>query len=177
MGEKNNVINVYMNRPERIKSILEYHLKEKLPDDWEMHCNEASRFYSVKNVNSKLTSRERDIYKKIETETEKFYLGIENQYNINLIFPWRLMQMDCLAYEKQIEEIKERNGEKKVDFGKVDDFLYQYKETDRILPVLNLVLYWGEDEWEKPLQLSDRVDMNGISEKGKRFLGKFLKVR
>lgn len=116
MGEKNNVLNVYMNKPERIKSVLEYHLNKKLPDDWTTCCNEASRFYSVKNIRNKMSSRERDIYKKIITETDTFYLGIENQYDVNLIFPWRMMQMDCLAYESQIEEIKGKNRKTDIIF-------------------------------------------------------------
>ena len=34
MGEPNNVLNVYMNRPDRLRSVLEYYLGEKLPDKW-----------------------------------------------------------------------------------------------------------------------------------------------
>lgn len=162
MGEKNNVLNVYMNKPERIKSVLEYHLRKKLPDDWTACCNEASRFYSVKNVRNKMSSRERDIYKKIITETDTFYLGIENQYDVNLIFPWRMMQMDCLAYESQIEEIKGKNRKTDIIFEGADDFLYRYKENDRLIPVVNLVLYWGEEEWERPLQLRDMLDETGL---------------
>ena len=137
-------------------------MKKKLPDDWTTCCNEASRFYSVKNVRNKMSSRERDIYKKITTETDTFYLGIENQYDVNLIFPWRMMQMDCLAYESQIEEIKGKNRRPDIVFEGVDDFLYRYKEKDRLIPVVNLVLYWGEEEWERPLQLRDMLDETGL---------------
>lgn len=38
MGEPNNALNVYMSRADRIRSVLEYYLGEKLPEDW--NCEE-----------------------------------------------------------------------------------------------------------------------------------------
>ena len=38
MGEPNNALAVYMNRPERIRDLLEYYLGAGLPEDWE--CEE-----------------------------------------------------------------------------------------------------------------------------------------
>jgi len=35
MGEPNNALAVYMNRPERIRDLLEYYLGAGLPEDWE----------------------------------------------------------------------------------------------------------------------------------------------
>ena len=59
MGEENNALNVYMNRADRVKSVLEYYLGEKLPEDW---CFEAEDgFYSVRNSKGKLSFRQRDL--------------------------------------------------------------------------------------------------------------------
>nr|WP_304710229.1 hypothetical protein [uncultured Acetatifactor sp.] len=35
MGKPNNALAVYMNRPDRIRSVLEYYIGEKLPRDWQ----------------------------------------------------------------------------------------------------------------------------------------------
>ncbi|MBO5488117.1 MAG: hypothetical protein J5988_14540 [Eubacterium sp.] len=113
MGQKNNVLNIYMSKPERIQSVLEYYIEESLPEDWASRCEDVSGFYSVVNTKEKMIHRQRDILKRIKTESGSYLLGIENQENINLTFPWRLMQMDCLAYEKQIEEIQEQNEQHK----------------------------------------------------------------
>lgn len=69
MGEANNVFNVFMNKPERIRSILEYFIKEKLPEDW--NCNDESGFHTVRNSKGKVSFRQRDILKRITT-AEKY---------------------------------------------------------------------------------------------------------
>lgn len=162
MGEKNNVLNVYMSNPKRIQSVVEFCIKKKLPENWYLSCNDAEGFYSVENENGKKTFRQRDVFKKIITETGFFYLGIENQENINLIFPWRLMQMDCLEYGRQIEEIQRVNKEKKSKYKKEDDFLYAFKQQDRLIPILNIVLYWGKTRWKSPKSLRDMIGESNI---------------
>ena len=77
-------------------------------------------------------------------DKEDYYLGIENQADINLIFPWRLLQMDCLTYERQIEDIQTANARQGVKYGQEDDYMYRFSEGDRLKPVINLILYWGK---------------------------------
>ena len=38
MGKIDAVLHTYMSKPERIKSVLEYYTKEKLPDNWIVLC-------------------------------------------------------------------------------------------------------------------------------------------
>lgn len=153
-----NVLNIYMNKPERIQSVLEYYIGEKLPKDWAFGCEDASGFYSVVNPKGKVTHRQRDILKRVRTQKGNYLLGIENQENINLTFPWRLMQMDCLAYEGQLEKIRERNKQQNVRYKGADDYLYQYKTSDVLEPVVDLMLYWGKRKWKKPLGMRDMVN-------------------
>ncbi|MCI9144495.1 MAG: hypothetical protein HFH87_18065 [Lachnospiraceae bacterium] len=58
MGEPNNALGVYMNRTDRIKSVLEYYIGERLPEDWQ--CEEVRGFYTVRNRKGKLSFRQRD---------------------------------------------------------------------------------------------------------------------
>ena len=39
-----------------------------------------------------------------------FKLALENQDSVNLTYPWRLMELDCLAYGKGIEPIDFRRN-------------------------------------------------------------------
>ena len=34
MGEPNNALNVYMRKTDRIRSVLEYYMGQKLPESW-----------------------------------------------------------------------------------------------------------------------------------------------
>lgn len=122
MGETNNVLNVFMSKPERVRSILEYYLKEKVPATWKW--TDADGFCTVRNAKGKVSFRQRDILKRIVTPEGSFLLGIENQETINLIFPWRLLQMDSLIYEREIEEIQQQNVVSVVHYTEEDDLKY-----------------------------------------------------
>lgn len=63
MGEPNNALNAYMGRPDRIRSVLEYYIGEKLPEDWSMEKEDS--FYTIRNSKGKLSFRQRDGIKRI----------------------------------------------------------------------------------------------------------------
>lgn len=148
MGEPDNALKVYMNRPDRIRSVLEYYLGEKLPTDWK--CEEIGGFSTVRNSRGKLSFRERDYLGKVYAWGICFKLGLENQDSVNLIYPWRLMELDCLTYSREIEDIQERNAAGKEEYKAEDDFKYRYKREDDLEPVLNLMLYWGRRNGRAP---------------------------
>lgn len=162
VGERNNALNAYMANTERIRSVLEYYIGEKLPDDW--NFEPADGFYAIRNSKGKLSFQQRDGIRRVRAEGYSFYLGLENQEAINLIFPWRLMELDSLAYGVEIERIQERNRVQKAVYGQGDDFMYTYRKDDRLEPVLDLTLYWGRKRWKSPLSLADMVDMGRLPE-------------
>ena len=69
------------------------------------------------------------------------------------------MELDCLTYGAEMEEIQEKNSREKVHYGTEDDFKYSYKKEDVLLPVLNQTLYWGSRRWRHPLCLRDVIDV------------------
>lgn len=149
-----------MRKPERVRSVLEYYLGEKLSEDWTIEREEE--FHAVRNADGKVSFRQRDGMKRIRAGNTVFLLGLENQNTVNLIFPLRLMEMDCLTYRDGVEMIQERNQREKVRYGKRDDFKYRYRRADKLEPVLNLILYWGKGEWTEPLALGDMMKREGI---------------
>lgn len=172
MGEPNNALVVYMNRKDRIRSVLEYYLGEKLPDDWE--CEEIRGLYTVRNSRGKLSFRQRDYLGKACLAGVRFLLGLENQDSVNLTFPWRLLELDGLSYGNAVEEIQEENRRRGVSYGKEDDFKYFYRKEDRVVPVLNLMLYWGTGTWERPLCLLDMMeDISPLPEKLQELAGNY----
>ncbi len=172
MGEPNNALAVYMNRPDRIRSVLEYYLGEKLSGDWEV--SEIRGQYTVRNSKGRLSLRQRDYMGRARLQGVCFLLGLENQETVNLIYPWRMMELDCLAYGREIEEIQERNQLAGGHYEADDDFKYRYKKTDRIPPILNLTLYWGKGEWKEPQCLRDMTeDMGSLPEKLRDLAGDY----
>lgn len=172
MGEANNALKAYIKRPDRIRSVLEYYLGKELPEDWE--CCQTDGFLPMRNAKGKLTFRERDYLGEVSAWGMRFLLGIENQQTMNLTYPWRLMEMDCLTYGRQIEDIQERNSESDVKYGQEDDFKYRYRKGDVLEPVVNLMLYWGKKEWKGPKSLKGMmVDMSLLPRKIRRLVGNY----
>ncbi|MCM1025719.1 MAG: Rpn family recombination-promoting nuclease/putative transposase [Roseburia sp.] len=192
MGRPNNALSVYMNQSDRIGSVLEYYMEEKLPEDWS--CEEIRGQYSVwesgqsaegarsdcdgrypdQNGGGRLSFRQRDYLGKAHAWGTDFLLGIENQQKINLIFPWRLMELDYLTYRQKIEENQAENERRKVRYDRDDDFLYRYRKEDRVELVLNLVLYWGKEKWETPLTLREMAgDVSKLPDKLLRLAGDY----
>ncbi len=58
MGQSDNALRTYMRKPERVRSVLEYHLGERLPEDWAIEAEEE--FYTLRNKDGRLSFRQRD---------------------------------------------------------------------------------------------------------------------
>ena len=82
-------------------------------------------------------------------------LGIESQTNISYDMPARTMLYDALEYDEQIREIKRRNFRSKKKPKGSAEFLRMYYKTDRINPVVTLVVYLGSGPWDGPRSLYD----------------------
>lgn len=78
-------------------------------------------------------------------------LGVENQDKIHYAMAVKNMLYDALQYAKQIEEAK-RSYRDKSKANKVklssEEFLSGFKRDDRLMPVITLVLYFGDKDWD-----------------------------
>lgn len=85
--------------------------------------------------------------------------GLEDQEHIHYGIPLRLMGYDYGAYKKQFD----RNASRyKTGKGLTDDeFLSKMKKTDKFVPVVTLVLYYGEKAWDGPLSLREMLNIPG----------------
>jgi len=102
--------------------------------------------------------RTRDIIKQYEDGVELVLMGIENQQNIHYAMPVRSALYDALRYTHQCKELEKKNRAGKILKGS-DEFLSGMKKSDRIKPVVTLVIYYGEKEWDGPICLSDMMDI------------------
>ena len=99
----------------------------------------------------------RDILKLYEEKTILIICGIENQSQIHYAMPLRHLLYDALEYESQRAEI-EKNHRKQKDLSG-SEFLSGFAKKDRLIPVLTLCVYWGEQEWDGPRNLSEMLDI------------------
>ena len=80
-------------------------------------------------------------------------LGIENQEKVDYSAPVRVMQFDSADYQNQIRRTEEENRKR---MG-LKTGLPAFFREDRIIPVITLILYFGEEEWDRPVRLHDML--------------------
>lgn len=83
--------------------------------------------------------------------------GLENQERIHYAMPMRVMGLDYAAYKKQYDS----NAGKYRDSRGMDEdeFLSKMKRTDRFIPVVTLVVYYGEKPWDGAASLHGMLNI------------------
>lgn len=133
------------------------------PDELaELDTAELAIPYSDDGENSEGVSKYRDILKEatIKQAGNVTYviLGIENQENVHYAMPVRNMLYDALSYTKQVEE-KARKHRKNKDLEPGAEYLSGFKNTDKIHPVITLVMLWSPGKWDGPESIHEMMDV------------------
>ena len=87
-------------------------------------------------------------------------LACENQNKIHYAMPVRTMIYDGLSYVQQMKQMWDLRAESE-EMTK-DEFLSKFCKDDKICPVITLVFYFGEKEWDASLDLYGMFDIEGI---------------
>ena len=108
---------------------------------------------------SQTISRMRDLIKKTAYGVDFIVCGIENQDRIHYAMPLRNMIYDALGYLKEYQEINRNHKNCKEHDTKhtKDEFLSGMRRDDRFHPIITIVIYYNEKEWDGPHCLSDMM--------------------
>ena len=85
-------------------------------------------------------------------------LGIENQTHIDYAMPVRDMLYDALQYARQVEESKRSYRQKKNAKMNSAEFLSGFRKEDKLMPVITLVVYFGEESWDGPQSIREMLN-------------------
>ena len=101
----------------------------------------------------------------IKTDGKRTFviLGGENQGHIHYAMPVKDMLYDALNYSDQVDKIAKDNrdnGRLKDSEATKGEYLSGLLKTDRIHPIITLVIYFGADKWDGPLSLHEMFDMD-----------------
>lgn len=92
-------------------------------------------------------------------------LGVENQDKIHYAMAVKNMLYDALQYAKQVEESKRsyrdnsKTKEEKVRLNS-EEFLSGFRKADRLMPVVTLVVYFGDKEWDGAKSIHDMLSVD-----------------
>ena len=106
--------------------------------------------------------RYRDVFRKwvIKRDDDAAYLllGVENQSDIHYAMPVRNMLYDALQYSAQVSAAaKEQKNAKKTGKTNAGEYLSGFRRSDRLIPVITLVIYFGAKHWDAPMSLHDML--------------------
>ena len=164
MGRKDNVSKEYLSKSEYFADAFNYYLYdgERVIDPDDLKEREPSVSVKIgRSGKGTVQGRIRDILKrcviKSDSKTTYVLLGIENQSELHYAMPVRNMLYDALNYSDQVRET-DRKHRKKKDMQDSAEFLSGFTNEDKLIPVITLVVYWGDKEWKAPRRLSEMFD-------------------
>lgn len=90
----------------------------------------------------------------IMSNTEIAIFCLENQSDVCRTMPVRDMGYLYSSYSEQIQKIKEQNLLKGISY-----YTKEIGDSQKLKPVISLVLYYGTDDWDAPRSLVDLLDI------------------
>ena len=84
-------------------------------------------------------------------------LGLENQEHIHYAMPMRVMGYDYAAYKKQYDSNAQKY--KTAEGLNEDEYLSRMKKVDKFMPVITVVVYYGEKDWDGAKTLHEMLNI------------------
>ena len=82
-------------------------------------------------------------------------LGLEHQEHIHYAMPMRIMGYDYSVYKKQYDK---NAANYKTSVGmQEDEYLSRMKKTDKLVPVITILVYYGEKTWDGAVTLHEML--------------------
>ena len=103
----------------------------------------------------KLRQLQMDVPMKCKKHNRSFFLCLENQSDKNNVMPVRDMGYQHAKYMEQIKEVKESNRK---TGNYPNPMTKELNDSQKLSPVITLVLNYSQKEWEKPRCLNDMLE-------------------
>lgn len=84
-------------------------------------------------------------------------LGMESQEHVHYAMPMRIMGYDYGSYKKQYDSNAKKY--KKAEGMEADEYLSKMKKTDKFIPVITVVVYYGEKPWDGAVSLHEMLNI------------------
>ena len=166
MGKKDVISKIYLGAADRIADLLNNELFEggsavAASDIIELDSEAASILKDEDNiVNVRVVAK--DLVRKVQFGIQVMLFAIEEQSDIHYAMPLKVLNGDAALYDKQWSGIRREHKRKKDLSG--TEYISGFGREDHLVPVLSVVLYFGEQEWDGPLCLKEMMDLSTLPE-------------
>lgn len=114
--------------------------------------------------------KQRDVQKMYTAMTDGklnyLLIGIENQQDIHYAMPARILMYDAIDYQMQIKAITARHAVAK-DKG------INFWPDEKIVPCVNIVIYYGSREWDAAQDIIDMMNLDGLPREIQSFVNPY----
>lgn len=107
--------------------------------------------------------KSRDLLRRVAFGMNFVIIGIENQETVDYKFPLRNMQYDVSRYQKQASVIAKEIRKNSKNYTAAE-YLSRFSKDSKLNPLVTIILYAGEDEWDGPNSLYDMLDFSNVPE-------------
>lgn len=160
MGVKNAKAHKYLKDNRRFADVFNYHIFEgkQVIRPENLQEKDSTELISVYGIGREETEKQkwRDLLNSaiIKADSSNVYvlLGVENQSEVHYAMPVRDMLYDALNYSNQVQQAAQSHAKDK-DYEDNAEFLSGFKASDKLTPVITLVIYWGAKPWNAPRSL------------------------
>jgi len=162
--EKNIVANTYWADNERFADVINVGMfrAKKVLSAEQLSERDGYLGHTKKENKRDSIQRYRDVTKKADFGTNFMIIGIENQSELHLAMPVRVMGYEFMNYNKQLKEIKTAHDKKK-DLSGIE-LLSGISREEKLQAVCTLVIYYGKEPWSGPTRLSEMLDFGDLPE-------------
>ncbi|MDD3403508.1 MAG: Rpn family recombination-promoting nuclease/putative transposase [Hespellia sp.] len=152
MGKANDTINSYLSDSARYADVVNHGL---FGGNGLIDPRYLSELDSVEKDPD--SQRVRDLKKRYKDEAIFLVIGVENQEKIHYAMPLRGLIYDTLSYQEQYREIQKQHEEAKDLQG--DEWVSRFAKTDKLVPVITLVVYYGTKTWDASVDLHGMIEI------------------
>lgn len=98
-----------------------------------------------------------DVVREVSCNMRVAIVALESQTDIHYAMPIRVMNLESAYYHKQWGAARKRHREDKDLSGA--EFLSGYAKEDKLIPVITIVVYWGQEPWDGPICLKEMMKL------------------
>lgn len=112
---------------------------------------------------SEVIQKYRDVLKSVvmmqDEKASYLLLGIENQTEVHYAMPVRNMLYNAMQYGKQVSELAADHGKHRAELKMTGaEYLSGFLKTDKLLPVITLVIHFSDAEWDGAKSLHEMME-------------------
>lgn len=169
MGKSDIAVKQWLGKKERFADLFNGVVfqgkKVVCADELEETAGESAVLIRDKEGKEKGIQRYRDIVMNWKKDVTLAVLACEDQEKVHYAMPVRMLLYDGLAYTEQVRQVWEKYGdEDKEEKLTREEFLSRFKKEDFIYPVISLVFYYGEKEWDGSRDLYGMFRLSDLEE-------------